>query len=202
MAVSAQTGYRHIETAYSDTLQRIAERELGDAARWVDIAALNGLLPPYLTGNPAEVSDKVLLYGALLLVPAPRPTVLASLDPALVFERDLSLRAGQLTASGGDFELFDGVPNLKQALIHAVSTEKGELLFHRDYGCDVARLKGELNGPVADLLAAAYVSSTLKADSRVKEVIAARAETVGDELRVDADIVPINDRQLNFQGVI
>lgn len=193
-------GYRRVELRWGETLQRLAERELGDAARWVDIANLNGLHPPYATGDAVEASLKVVLYGALLLVPAASIMASASIDPDLVFERDVALSNGALAADGGDFALCGGVANLTQALRHCVTTEKSELLFHPNYGCDVGRIKGETNSPVADLLAAAYVSSALKGDSRVKRLHTITATSVGDQLRVDAEIIPIDERRLSFGG--
>ncbi len=45
------TGWRFVETLANDTMQGIAARELGDASRWVDLVNINGLTPPYLTGE-------------------------------------------------------------------------------------------------------------------------------------------------------
>ncbi len=48
-----------------DTLERIAQRELGDALRWIDIVVLNNLKPPYISDVRADgirqYGDKILL---------------------------------------------------------------------------------------------------------------------------------------------
>jgi hypothetical protein len=81
-------GIRLAETRYGDTLQRIALRELGDASRWVELAELNGLRPPYLT-DPALARAGVLAYGASIKLPSPSSIVSASSDPGAVYGADL-----------------------------------------------------------------------------------------------------------------
>jgi phage baseplate assembly protein W len=194
------SGLRQVELLWDDTLQRLAARELGDAARWVDIANLNGLVSPYVTGDALLASDTVAVYGDVLWVPSATSVVSARSSANLVFEQDVMLTNGRLTANGGDFDISFGVPNLMQALRHRVMTAKADLLYHPEYGCDVRRLIGGMNGPVADLLAASYVSAALRRDPRVKDVSAIKATTTGDQLYVDAEVVPIDNRRVQFGG--
>lgn len=194
------SGLRQVELLWEDTLQRLAARELGDAARWVDIANLNGLMPPYVTGDDLLASDTVALYGDVLWVPSATSVVSARSSANLVFEQDVMLTDGKLTANGGDFDISFGIQNLMQAMRHRVMTDKSELLYHPQYGCDVRRLIGGINGPVADLLAASYVSAALRNDPRVSDVTKIVATTTGDQLYVDADVVPIDKRRIQFGG--
>ena len=193
-------GYRYVELLAGDTLQRLALRELGDAARWVDIANLNGLLPPYVTGDSAQASATLALYGAQLLVPSSTPMASVSIDPALVFERDVSLQNGRLMAIGGDFALVSGVPNLKQTLQHILATDKRDLLFHPGYGCDVRLQIGAGNSEVAAFLAAEYVRGALLSDSRVSSVPRAVATATGDQIYIDVEVIPIDQRRIQFGG--
>ena len=193
-------GYRYVDLLVDDTLQRLALRETGDASRWSDIANLNGLLPPYVTGDATQASATIAPYGAQLLVPSATPMATASIDPALVFERDVLITDGRLTTTGGDFSLAVGVPNLKQSLRNVLATDKRDLLFHPSYGCDVRLQIGKGNSEVAAFLAAEYVRSALVSDSRVSSVPAAAVTMTGDQIYIDVEVVPIDQRLIQFGG--
>lgn len=57
---------RQVRIKRNDTLERIAQRELGDAVRWTEIVILNKLKPPYIDDNGG---DHVKKFGDTLLVP-------------------------------------------------------------------------------------------------------------------------------------
>jgi phage baseplate assembly protein W len=192
-------GYRFVEIHYGDTLQRIALRTLGDAARWADIANLNDLVSPYITGDPDEVASGVKLYGTMLMVPASSATEVDQTDPDEVFESDCKLHKGLLTSDSGDFSVVYGRANLRQAIEHRIITDEGELVFHPDYRCLVWRLIGTVNGPTAGLLAADYVRDALLRDYRVKEVLDVTAEVSGDTVTVTAEIQPISGRSISVE---
>jgi phage baseplate assembly protein W len=196
------SGFRFVELQWGESLQQLALRELGDASRWVDIANLNKLLPPYVTDDPVLASDRVALYGATIKVPAATVQADAALDPALVFERDVRLKNGRLSAVGGDFELVEGRGNLHQAINHRLVTDPGDMLYHPEYGCLVRRLIGAANGPTAGLLAAEYVKAALRSDPRVKEVTRIEATMTGDQISVDAEIRPIHGKTINVEQVL
>jgi hypothetical protein len=194
-------GIRLAETRYGDTLQRIALRELGDASRWVELAELNELRPPYLA-DPAFVRRGVLPYGASIKLPSPASLVSASADPATVYGADLRLDDGTLEAADGDWVLISGVPNLVQALRHRVKVAKRELGFHPEYGCHVQSLLGASNGPFPGRLAAFYVKSALIEDERVSEVPSCVAEVIGDQIKVTATVVPISGLPVDLVVVV
>lgn len=58
---------RQIRVLRNDTLERIAQRELGNALRWPEIVILNKLKPPYIDDTSA---DHVKVPGDTLLVPS------------------------------------------------------------------------------------------------------------------------------------
>jgi phage baseplate assembly protein W len=190
-------GFRRAQVQWGDTLQRLAARELGDAARWASVAAINRLVPPYLTGDAAAVRAGVLLYGDTLIVPAvdpePSPGKTAAED---VFLRDVALVAGPsggaLQVTDGDIALVAGRANLRQALAHRVQTERGELIFHARYGCRVHEQKGRKNTAVAGLLSALFVREAVAADPRVRGVLDADAAVDGDVIRVQLRAQPIS----------
>lgn len=193
-------GYRYAELQHGDTIQKVAYRELGEAGRWPELVWINNLVPPFITDDPTFSSSRVLLTGSLIVIPAAAAIVGASIDPDTVFDIDCRLRNGLLEDDGaGDFDLARGRENLKQQLIHRIITDKGELMFHPEYGCSIRRLLGVVNGPTAALLAAEYVKSALQSDNRVSSVNRAVARVDGDQIAVDAEIEPISGRQIDIQ---
>lgn len=192
-------GYRFVEVLHGDTLQALALRELGSAARWAEIAHMNGLVPPYITADQALERAGVLGYGDMLMVPAAVETVSADSDPDAVFERDCLLRKGALEDDGaGDFAVASGRENFRQALMHRVVTGPDELLFHPEYRCLIRRLIGAVNGPTFGLLAGEYVRAAISADPRVQSVPRVDVESSGDVIRVTVEVVPVAGRVLNL----
>jgi hypothetical protein len=198
MADRVLSGYRVVPIQHGDTLRDIAARELSDASRWSDIADINGLLPPYLTGDSSLASETVKLYGQSLIVPASSIVASAVTDANRVFGVDIMLTAGQLTAANGDFDLVGGQPNLKQALINRVVTDLRELIFHLPYGCDIRRVVGSVSGPAAGLLAARYVKSAILLDPRIDKVLSCSATINGDVITVLAKVQPVTGVAVDF----
>lgn len=184
-------GYRFAETRRGDSLQLIAAREMGDATQWQTLIDYNGLVPPYITDDPAQAVPGVILTGTLILVPAPVPSATATTDPNAVFGTDIKLNKGQLATANGDLDIVSGRDNLKQALGNRIKTERGDLLMHQDYGSLHPRLIGAVNGPTSGLLAAQYVKAAVQADPRVQSVIAATATVSGDAAQIAVEVQPI-----------
>ena len=57
-------GARWVEVRTADSLLTIALRELGDAKRWTELAALNNLRHPYIADAAAAFNYGVGKYGA------------------------------------------------------------------------------------------------------------------------------------------
>jgi phage baseplate assembly protein W len=191
-------GYRFVDTQFGDTLQKVAARELDDAARWGDLIAFNNLVPPYLTDDPAQVVPGVLLTGTQILVPAGAPVISSATDPTLVFQIDLQLQKGLLQTANGDFATVAGTDNLKQALKNNVETERGELIFHMPYGSLCRRLIGAINGPTTALLCGSYAKASLRTDDRVSDVDKAVATITGDQIALALEVIPIVGRPIQL----
>lgn len=194
-------GFRFVEIQRGDTLQSIAAREIGDASRWAELIAYNGLVPPFITDDSASARAGVLLSGSLLRVPAPVPVITTTTDPDKVFEVDVALDGrGQMTVENGDFSVVSGRANLRQALKHRVITDRGELMFHPNYGSLIRRLIGSVNGPTAALLAAQFAKSAIQADQRIKQVTQATADVVGDVINVSVEAQPVVGRVVDVDA--
>lgn len=189
-------GVRHVELLWQDTLQQLAARELGDATLWVVIAELNGLQPPYVTGDPLLASATVVLYGAILMVPSASSQISVSSNPELVFEQDIALLDGELFDSNGDIATVVGSANLAQALQNRVDTDLGELDFHLDYGCKARSLLGVMGGPNGSMVAGEYVRASVKADPRVQDVTSVVVTVAGNATNVDLTLTPITGKSL------
>lgn len=192
---AATTGWRWVAIRQNDTLQRIADRELADAGRWHELATLNRLLPPYLTGDPAIAlasQGRVLLFGQQLRVFAPSVQAEADAQPADLYGRDLALSAdGRLLAEARDFAQVSGLANLAAALTRRITTERGELIFHRGYGSMVRQVIGATSGPARLAFTAHAARQAIAADPRVERVTRARAEADGDTVTLTLEVQPI-----------
>lgn len=199
-------GYRFVDTQFGDTLQKVAARELGDAARWGDLIAFNNLVPPYLTDDPGQVAAGVRLTGSQILVPAGAPVISTATDPSVVFQIDLELLpqagtgavGGLLQAVNGDFAVVAGRANFKQVLKNRIETARGELIFHMEYGSFCRLVIGAVNGPTAGLLVASYGKASLQADERVSDVDQAIATIVGDSIQLALEVIPIVGRPIQL----
>lgn len=196
------TGFRLVQTQHGDTLRKVALRELGDASGWAQLIWLNKLVPPYLTDDPAQVREGVVLTGGSIRVPAASSDIDAAVQPDQVFQADCQLQDGAFQFAGGDFALVSGRANLRQALSHRIVTDHGELVHHPRYGANLGRLIGSLSGPVRQLVAADYVDEALRNESRVKDVTRVVATTQGDRLAVEAEVVPITGINLDVSKVV
>lgn len=192
-------GFRFVNTQIGDSLQRIAQRELGDATQWPLLIAYNDLIPPYITDDPTVAGPQVILTGQQIIVPASAPIAEAAVNPNEVFLIDIALTNGLVTSGAtNEILLVKGRDNLKQALINRIVTDNGRLLFHNEYGSFIRRLIGAANGPTVELLAAQYAAAAVLTDVRVAEVTQTTAVVVDDEIQVSVEVQPITGEPLQF----
>lgn len=192
-------GFRFADTERGDSLQLIAARELGDASRWAELISYNNLVPPFITDDPLLAGPGVVLTGTQILVPAPSPVVTTTTDPDAVFEQDIRLASdGELLVDGGDFAVIAGTANLVQAVRNRVQTDRGDLIYHPEYGSNIRRITGTVNGPTAGLLASQYAKSAVQADPRINRITRAEASVDGDVVSVTVEAEAISGRVIEI----
>ncbi|WP_295455819.1 DUF2634 domain-containing protein [uncultured Thiodictyon sp.] len=173
-----------------DDLRALAQRELDDAARWVDLARLNDLRLPFIVASykSADRLPHTAIWGDTILIPwvgnsARVPT------PIDNFGVDLALPHGRLAATAsGDLALVVGADNVVQALSHRIRTPRGEITYHPEYGSHVALALGLPTQPFISLMAATWVYECLAEEPRIARVLAVDARASGDALQVAAQI--------------
>lgn len=177
-----------------DTLRLIALRELGDALRWVEIAQLNELRPPYLIASldPAQRQPATRVWGDRILLPKGVATPAAPPIEDL-YGIDLALQRGDLDATAsGDWALLQGADNLLAALARRVQTPTGDLLAHPRYGCDVQAVLGFKFVELALLLGAGSVRAALLSDPRTARLESFTWAARGDAALYGARVRPID----------
>jgi hypothetical protein len=199
-----------------EDLRDIADRLLGDRARWRLLATMNGLRAPYISplGGPG-----VLMPGDTIMVPGTgvRFNVVvgasgtspdesdnnaqANAENQLAYGRDLRLKSvmhgsEELTDlvinQRGDLGAIQGVPNVEQAIRIKFYTQRGELPAHPKFGAKVAIGRKATPTSFAELRINAM--STLMSDSRVKEVRDLKFISYGDALSITSNVVLTNSQ--------
>ena len=174
-----------------DSLRRIALRELGDALRWIELAEVNQLRPPYIIDSvdPADRLRATLIYGDPIRIPIGRIADSVQL-PQDVMGIDCALPHGALQAitSTGDWDVISAADNLAQSLCHRVKTPVGDLLAHPKYGSQVHAVLGLKNIAVIQLMAVGFVRKAIEQDPRVSRIIAVDTSVSGDVIYLAAKI--------------
>lgn len=177
-----------------DSLRQIALRELGDALRWIELANINQLRPPYLIEslNPADRQRATLLWGDRIAIPLGKVTEAVSIADD-VLGQDAALLQGRLAAtSAGDWAVIAGDANFRQALRHRLKTPTGDLLAHPAYGCDSPAMLGLRNGRAMQMLLIGFVRRAIAMDPRAARVDQAQTATQGDHLRLRVRVTPVD----------
>lgn len=193
------TAFRRVETRVGDSLPAIAARELGDAALWPDLAAINGLLPPWITDDLGVASETVLLAGQQQIkLPTSSQAPSGVTDRDGLFGTDVALPGGRLQVTAdGDLATVSDVANLTQALTMRLASVTGDLVHHPSYGCDVRKLIGQAANATTNKLAAVMVSRAVRSDARISEVASATGTVRGDIVTVQVKAVAVDGRRVS-----
>lgn len=176
-----------------DSLRLIALRELGDALRWIELATINQLRPPYVIASAAAADRQraTLIWGDRIAVPVGRVTEAVPLAED-VLGLDVALPQGRLAANAaGDWQVIAADANLRQALAHRLKTPTGDLLAHPTYGCDTATVLGLRNQQAMQMLLIHFVRTALAQDPRVQRIDSIHTAARGEQVRIEARVTPV-----------
>jgi hypothetical protein len=161
-----------------ETLEHLAARVLGSAARWTEIAELNGWIDAETlgSGRPARAGDLVLIPLNTNAQPEPaRERDAYGTDLALDQNGDLQLK-------GADLATISGAANVEQALGLRLKTTALELAWAPRYGLPA------LTGTRLTATSAGYVGALVReqveADARIERALLIEARDAGDALAV------------------
>ena len=194
--------------APQDTLQSIAQNEMGSVFNWEEIAEYNNLEYPYIVDTPeqkARNSSHLVTIGDTIIIPVEvdlLDTDVASLGHrdkelimGLALGRDLAISYqeesfankglhgesfGLETTNTGDLKTATGIDNLKQAVINQLLTPKGTLLLHPNYGSHLYKYIGARATHETMVMLEDEILSTIQQDMRVENVTVVGSKIIED----------------------
>lgn len=205
-----------------DTLQLIAQNELGDLSRWPELASYNSLSYPYIV-NSGSRDSRIRSAGEEITIPldadlstlnvdginaTDSKTITAyalGVDLSLMSESDNFIQRGttdelvSLSAGGKGIHTVGGYDNLKQALLMRLNTQKGSLPLHPEYGIDLSQIIGKRNSVATVNKLKVMVEQSLRYDGRVGSASVTAYKVSGEEVTLSATVTPIGfEEQLSL----
>ena len=190
-----------------DTMQILAARHLGDPTQWQILAALNGLVYPYLDfSGPGGAADPALQGTGMNSPATTDPLYLTPITPVGLGARvlgvgdamTLPLVGGAIapldpigwdTDESGSATITRGQVNLSASLLRRLRCPAGWLPYHPRYGAGLQKYLGaDLSVPT--LLAIRQdVANSLMRDPRVIRVVSVAASLTADAVTVTAQVL-------------
>jgi len=136
---------------HDTSLEDLASQYFNNPEKWIDIAVLNNLKPPYVSETSTNV--RIKMPGDKILIP--RPTQAGEYDVPVTKDYPITqnLTAAEKNlgvdlkldknfdlefSNTGDFKLIAGGDNAGQAVIIKLTLEKGDVKYHTDIGVGLA----------------------------------------------------------------
>lgn len=200
--VSVPTSSVPAQVGNYDTIFSLAQRLLGDSAKWKDLVVLNDLKAPYV--DPAGDGVNVLRPGDSILYPSTAIQAASGVEPDQTNADSLTKRLGRdiklvsYEAAGGiidmdlevnsrgDLALIEGVDNMAQAVQIKFSTEQGTLPTHPNFGVALpigskARVRSLISFHM-------NLRASLLADSRITNVNRLRFQLNGNTVNINTEL--------------
>ncbi|MBU5669502.1 DUF2634 domain-containing protein [Peptoniphilus sp. MSJ-1] len=190
-----------------DSLQKLAR--LYDIEDWRQITILNSLEEPYIDSvffsDTYKDNPKVAKIGDIILLPKPNGDDINISNrrneeiESLAYGIDIDINGDLPVATtiqgeireGGDIKLVAGVNNLAQQLNTRLTTKRGSLIEHPDYGSDLYKYNGLLDNGRTDNKVIFEVESCIREDFRVKDVTNIKLIHKGSARYVSCTVIPI-----------
>lgn len=163
------------------TLERIAQQELGDSTRWGELVEVNGLKAPYVTDDKSSTLEGVLRPGDTFLIPTAavsgfsqvpsakdiKTTVgLSELEKSLGTDLKVTSNFDLSLSNSGDLEVVSGAQNMAQAVILKLSYTKGEIMRYPELGTGL--IPGVKFPPIETIKEG--LTNTLLQDNRIDNI--------------------------------
>lgn len=208
----AQKGYITHTIKVGDSVQRLAVMyKLSD---WRDIVYLNELEYPFIDDEIGSTTyannEAVKKVGQEILIPAnyttaiPAQSNMAELEK-MAYGSDLDIynftpenelvvsleEKGELSDQDGDLRLSEGIANLKQRMIIRLSTSKGSLTLHPEFGSTLKNLVGLKATPQTLIKMRLEVQRCILSDSLIKGIKELNVDKQGGKVIITCIVVPI-----------
>lgn len=190
----ATLGTKSVKVLIGESLRTIALRELGDAMRWVELADINNLRPPYIVEsiNGLDRLKNTVIWGDSIIVPIGTAAAISQ-SPVDILGKDVELSGGEFMFLNGDLSTLSGADNLRQALKHRINTDIDELITHPDYGCNASVAIGMGVVPIVAMMLAGYIQRALKQEPRIATIDNIKAASSGDAINIDVSVTSVGD---------
>lgn len=177
----AETAVKQARYESGQTLERIAQKQLGDSTRWGEIVEVNGLKAPYVTDDASSTLPNVLKPGDKYLIPTPaqngfsqvpaakdiKTTVgLSELEKSLGTDFKLTGAFDLSLSNSGDIEVVSGAQNMAQATMVKLAYQKGEVMRYPEMGAGL--IPGVKFPPIENIKDG--LTNTLLQDARIQAV--------------------------------
>ena len=196
VSLEAKPAVRQIIMPANTNLEKLAQIELGDSARWVEIVELNDLKEPYVIQDLSENLPNVIHPGDKILIPEniinglPEGSLgkentttqeLTYLEKNLKTDLKLTNDFDLSLGNNNDLQLISGSENLGQSVAIKLSLEKGDLIKNPEIG--VAAGIGSKMPPLAQLKD--NLVTTLLQDERIEKVYNITVERQGPSVSMN-----------------
>lgn len=181
LQLTTKQAVRQVKLKAGQSLERLAQKELGDSTRWGEIVEINGLKAPYVSDDPKESRDGVLKAGSNILIPASVTNGfsqtpegkqnkltkgMSPLEKNLGVDFKIDKNFDLVLSSSGDFELVAGGDNMTQGTILKLSYEPGDVMLYPTLGAGIA--VGRKFPPLEDI--SDRIATSLLQDARIHKV--------------------------------
>jgi hypothetical protein len=152
LGLKIQPAMKSIILPTDTDLERLALQQLGNSSRWVEIAELNGLKPPFIIQDQSDTTLNVLHPGQQILIPEPvqngfgtlvsgKPTYytdnLSQIEKNLGVDLMIDENFDLVLSNNNDLELAVGAKNAAQAIALKLAYEPGDLIKHPSVGVGI-----------------------------------------------------------------
>jgi hypothetical protein len=208
MASRAYQGFAEYAVGQGDTIQSLAAKHLGDARKWIDLAVINDLKPPYLSNvslpGTLKVGDKIMIPiiggggGASVDTITSGAAATGASQSDMFLGEDFKMVplpdgvfGWEIDRAGGSVDVLKvtGIPNIAQALEMRFRTEQGANILYPSIGLPRLVGIGAFGPKLAD--ARYQARAQILADKRIERLARFDFHVENDALFLDADVQPV-----------